>query len=700
MKIDSLIIENFRGIQNLEAKSLGDTIIIAGQNGSGKSCIFDAIRLLKSTYGGYQQNEWQQFFGEFAIQLHGGSKNLKGLFNDPNKSVLIECIFQLRDTEKSYIYDNAAILLEENIWQMLLPEAFQWGGYQKALFANQFRERQPEVNSRVHSELPDLRNELATQNIIGKVTIFPNGEIKISPSRLLSVIFTNYKPRQIGVIDFHGAQRHYGRENVQGINLSLDQVNQQYSQHTLYNYNNKYANVKSEMAGNFVKELLAEKSIGNKNPESTSLSDTLKELFESFFPEKKFLGPQPTPDGSLAFPVVTSNGTEHDLDELSSGEKEILYGYLRIRSSAPRDSIILLDEPELHLNPRLIRGLPEFYRKHLGEALQNQLWLVTHSDALIREAVGKPGFYVFHMIPCGFQASGTSQLRALTVNGDLEVVIADLVGDLAAYRPGGKAIIFEGGGDSDFDKTIVASLFRHELRGINLLSGTNKVRVKALHEILERAYNNGDLPTKFYALTDKDSDGKVETSSVISRFDWDVYHIENYLLDNQIIADTVNSLSLVDSITSAEVDKKLCLAARQVVPSMLIHKMRTHVNSKLVQSISLGFPPETQTIGCELFKATNRFANKINDLINNDLSESSLQKLEQTFKSEFDTCFADGTWRSNLPGRDILKRFVELIQLPVGVGYEAFRNLIINRMVEKSYKPYGMKIIIEKIIND
>lgn len=101
MKIDSLLIENFRGIQRLEASSLGDTVIIAGQNGSGKSCIFDAIRLLKSTYGGYQQNEWQQFFGEFAIQLHGGSKNLKGLFNDNSKPAVIECVFRLRDSEKA-----------------------------------------------------------------------------------------------------------------------------------------------------------------------------------------------------------------------------------------------------------------------------------------------------------------------------------------------------------------------------------------------------------------------------------------------------------------------------------------------------------------------------------------------------------------------------------------------------------------------
>lgn len=698
MKIDSLSIENFRGIQKLEAKSLGDTIIIAGQNGSGKSCIFDAIRLLKSTYGGYQQNEWQHFFGEFAIQLHGGSKNLKGLFNDASKPALIECVFKLRDTEKAYITGNAEALLEEAIWQMLVPEAFQYGGYQKALFANQFRERQPEVNARVNDELPSLRAELAKEKITGKVVIHPNGNIQIEASRLLTVIFTNYKPREIGVIDFHGAQRHYGRENVQGINLSLDQANQNYSQHTLYNYNNKYANVKSEMAGNFVKELLAEKSIGSKNSEDVTLSETLKELFESFFPEKKFLGPKPTPDGSLSFPVITPNGAEHDLDELSSGEKEILYGYLRIRSSAPRDSIILLDEPELHLNPRLIRGLPEFYRKHLGEALKNQLWLVTHSDALIREAIGKPGFNVFHMIPCGAQNPGSSQLRPLTASADLEIVVADLVGDLAAYRPGGKAIIFEGGGDSDFDKTIVASLFGNELRGINLLSGTNKTRVNALHEILERAYKNGDLPTKFYALTDKDSDERSEATGAISRMSWDVYHIENYLLDSQIIADTANSLTLCNTLTSAEVDEKLCASARQVVPGMLIHQMRSFANSKLVQSISLKFSPDTLTIGSDLYKAASRSAKKINELAEEVLSEQALKELEQKMRADFETCFADGSWRTNLPGREILKRFVEAAKIPV--GYEVFRNLLVKRMSESLYQPTGMKRIILKIVND
>lgn len=695
MKISTLSIKNFRGINTLETGELGDTIVVAGQNGSGKSCIFDAVRLLKSVYGGYQQNEWQHFFSEFQIQLHGGSKHLRGLFNNPEQPVQIECQFQLRDREKAFISKNAPELLEETIWQAVLPEAFQYGGYHKAMFAAQFRDRQPEVTQRVKDQLPELLKELTLERHLGTTTITPSGHVSLTQSRVLSVVFSTYRPREIGVIDFHGAQRHYGREIVQGINLSLDQANQSRSQSSLYNYNAKYNNVKSEMAGNYVKELLAERAGPVSRVEEGSLSETMKELFASFFPDKTFLGPQPTSDGSLAFPVRTQGGTDHDLDELSSGEKEILYGYLRIRSSAPRDSIILLDEPELHLNPRLIRGLPEFYRKHLGEALQNQLWLVTHSDALIREAVGKPGFNVFHMLPCGAEAASTSQLRPLNASQDLDLVLTDLVGDLAAYRPGGKGVIFEGGGDSDFDKTLVTTLFADEVRGINLISGSNKAKVRALHEVLARAHARGDLPTKFYAVVDKDTERSSNPPDGITQFSWDVYHIENYLLESRFVADTVNAFQLGGSMTESEAYEKLASAARQVVPSVLVHRMREFSNSKILSGINLNFDSATLTISNQLHQAIERSFARMKDVIESQLSENELLAQESEMRKEIERSFGDGTWRAQLPGREILKQFVHAERVPT--NYEAFRNQIVSRMASEGFKPEGMRDIVYKI---
>ena len=699
MKIEELLVDNFRGIRHLHVKGLGDTVIIAGQNGSGKSCIFDAIRLLKSTYGGYQQNEWQHFFGEFAIQLHGGERHLAGLFNDPSRNIEISALFRLRDEERAYISGRAKELLEETIWQSVLPEAFQFGGYRRALFAAQFRDRQPEVMARVEAELPQLKQNLQEEFAAAQIVIQMNGAVQINSSKLLNVAFSNYRPRSIGVIDYHGAQRHYGREAVQGINLNLEAAAQNYSQHSLYNYNNKYTNVKSEMVGNYVKELLAEKAAVKTESDGLSVNETLKELFESFFPDKNFEGPRPTADGSLEFPVKTPLGNEHDLDELSSGEKEILYGYLRIRSSAPRNSIILLDEPELHLNPRLIRGLPEFYKKHLGEALQNQLWLVTHSDALIREAVGRPGFNVFHMLPCGAEGAELSQLRPLTVTADLDVVLADLVGDLAAYRPGGKGLIFEGGGDSDFDKTFVGSLFPDELRGVNLLSGTNKERVKVLHDVLHRAYEQGDLPTKFYAIIDRDSDiFNQSTTPAVKKFSWDVYHIENYLIHSPTMTYVVNATGQNPKLSVDDVDNMLVAAARNVVSSVLIHRMRDHVNTLLFRSIGLGFSPDTLTIGKALHAAAARSSSKISDLISGPLSESALIDEEMRMRQELEESFSDGTWRIKLPGRDVLKQFVQISSLPL--SYEVFRNFIVNRMVDTGYKPEGMKNVISAVALD
>ena len=252
MKISRLAVSNFRGIHSLEVGGLGNTIIISGQNGSGKSCVFDAIRLLKSTYGGYQQNEWQHFFGEFQIVLSGDSAGMRGLFNDLSRPLQIECEFELSDREKEYISNNARELIEETVWQKVLPEAFQYGGYRKSLFASQFRDKKPEVDKSVSDIEPLLHLELAQSKILGKVQVLSNATFNLEPSHLLNVVFSVYRPRNIGVIDYHGPQRHYGREQVQGINLNLDAVRQTYSQSTLYNYSNKYNNVKSEMAGNYI----------------------------------------------------------------------------------------------------------------------------------------------------------------------------------------------------------------------------------------------------------------------------------------------------------------------------------------------------------------------------------------------------------------------------------------------------------------
>jgi len=696
MKIESLRISNFRGITEVTLESLGDMVIIAGQNGSGKSCIFDAVRLLKSVYGGYQANEWQQWMGEFQISLTNRSSDFASMFNDSAKELRIACNFRLAAEERLYIQNHADELLRERIWRTILPEAYQWGGYRMAMFAGQFREREPEVADRAKSEYPQLMTELAAPIVRGSFFIPPGETPRIEDSLALSIVFGTFRPTEIGVIDYHGAQRHYGREQVQGINLNLEVAEQQRSQSSLYNYSNKYTNVKAEMAASFIKELLAE-AAGVPRSQQSSLTNTLKDLFQTFFPEKKFLGPQPTIDGTLKFPVETQSGSRHDLDELSAGEKEILYGYLRIRNSAPRYSIILLDEPELHLNPRLIRGLPQFYKKNLGEALGNQMWLVTHSDALLREVVGRESYNVFHMLPCASVPRGTSQLKPLSATADLELALVDLVGDLAAYRPGGKVVIFEGGGDSDFDQRVTSTLFPELQEQANLISGSNKVRVRALQETLENATQKGQLPFQFYSVTDRDS-GPAPQSTSTNVFSWDVYHIENYFLEPKFIVRVLSSLNVGATLTEEAVWDELRQCAQDTLPQLIRHELAEVANSALVGAINTGTDPKGADLANLLHASITRSIDRLNLIFTTSLTKEALESRQSELRLNYDESLADGTWVSKCRGRDVLKRFAG--KHAVSVSYEVFRNLLLSQMKDQGHRPTGMSLVVDRILSE
>lgn len=695
MKIDSLRISNFRGIGDVSLTDLGSMVIIAGQNGSGKSCLFDAIRLLKSVYGGYQANEWQQWMGEFQISLTNRSSDFVSMFNVPSRELRITCDFRLSESERLYIKDHADELIREKIWRTILPEAYSWGGLRMAMFAAQFRDREPEVAVRAKAEYEKLMQELAAPTVRGEFFISPGETPKIQNSIALSVVFSTFRPTEIGVIDYHGAQRHYGRENVQGINLNLEDNEQQRSQSALYNYANKYTNVKGEMAASYVKEILAEQA-GVPRAEQASLTNTLKELFSTFFPEKRFLGPQPTATGGLAFPVETLAGNKHDLDELSAGEKEILYGYLRIRNSAPKYSIILLDEPELHLNPRLIRGLPQFYKKNLGEALGNQIWLVTHSDALLREVVGRESYNVFHMLPCGNVPKGESQLKQLTVTADLDLALVDLVGDLASYKPGGKVVIFEGGGDSDFDQRVASMLFPELHEQANLVSGSNKVRVRALQETLEIASQKGQLPFKFFSITDRDSDSTSTPSTSVNIFSWDVYHIENYFLEPRFLSKVLSSLQLGPKFTDDEIWDELRQCAQDTLAQLIRHNLAVFANNALVQSINMNTDPKAADLAGVLSQSLSRSLTRLNSICSSELSEPALRQREEAERAKYIESIADGTWISKIRGRDVLKRFAG--KHAPSVSYEVFRNLILSQMKDQGYRPNGMEVIIKKIL--
>lgn len=691
MRIDSVEIKNFRGIRAVTLQNLTDMVVVSGANGSGKSAIFDAIRLLKSVYGGYQQNEWHHWMGEFQVNFTNKPESFLNLFQDKTSRLSIKCEFRLHPDERAYLRDRAEELVRQSVWRVVAPELHGWSSYRAASLASHYRELEPEVAARTAAQMEALYKELSHDVIVGEFFIDPGDQPRIVPSKALEILFSAYEPKKLGMIDYHGAQRFYGREQVGGINLNLDAQEQQHRQHALYNYSAKYTNVKTEMAGSFIKEMLAREA-GVPVEDQSDLSSTLKELFESFFPDKKFLGPQATVHGSLTFPVETASGAIHDLDELSSGEKEVLYGYLRIRNSAPRYSIILIDEPELHLNPRLIRGLPAFYHEHLGVALDNQIWLITHSDALLREVVGRPEYSVFHMTSAPKDRT-VEQIKPLQGVEEVERAVISLIGDLASYRPGEKVVIFEGGGDTEFDISMTTDLFPDLSKRANVISGGNKQRVRDLHDVLQLAAESKKIPFKVFSIVDRDGEKLPEKGS--KRLMWDVYHIENYLLEPYFIKAVAKDATGIDLGTDTAVYDALRVCASGSLPNLVRHELLAHADLVLTRAITPR-PDRGTKVAASLDKAIATAISRVTSARETELSLAKLIDKASTLHKKYEADLATSRWISTFRGREILRAFVSE-HLKGKITYELFRNLIVAKMRDADYKPKGMQAVINQI---
>ena len=420
---------------------------------------------------------------------------------------------------------------------------------------------------------------------------------------------------------------------------------------------------------------------------------TLDELFSIFFPGKKFLGAIPTKEGGLEFPVELDNGRRHDINELSSGEKEVLLGYLRLRNNAPKNSIILLDEPELHLNPRLAMGLPRFYQKHLGEMLNNQIWLVTHSDAILREAVQDPSYSVFHMQPSAQTPDGSNQAEKISASIDLEHAIISLVGDLATYNPRSKIVLLEGE-NSEIDARIISELLPSFSERVNLVSVGSKRNVRNAHTFLQKAADKGRLDARFYSVVDRDFESE-EIVQSNRQFQWCVYHVENFLLEPKFIKESLTSMSLGEiELSEEDIKDELKECAVETADEIVRIRMDKIVNSQFINAISFSFDPKLSN--SEGFsEAVLRSHTKISNLVESSLGYSELEKVEIELRRELDIALSGDEWLKVFRGRNVLKRYAG----KKGVSYEVLRNLIVSRMRLAQYCPENMRYISEAILN-
>jgi predicted ATPase len=634
MKIKELTISNFKTIKLLHMESIPDLVVIAGPNGCGKTAIFDAVRLFKAIAGPYSSQELNQIR---SIELRN---ELKNVVNLKAEFAEISVGIELSEREK---------------------------GYLKSKFNNL-----EEVLAQGHGL---LKSTIRVQKT-GSFTIVANPQP-------LAEILGHFDPTdEIGTFEYIPAYREVPLGDIGSITLS-ENVEADKLERT--------ASVREKF--NRLKYYLAMMLIFDKMELSATASKFIPEVqdfFKEFFSPKEFKGVRVDRPLKWHFPVETPDGV-HDIDFLSSGEKEILMTFVNILKMKLTESVILFDEPDLHLNAALERKLIGRLNKIV--AAGNQMWIATHS----LEIIGTVPLENLYKMYRDLTQERNNQIELCSTKKD-RIETLELIGASIGIQLISQKIIFVEGRT---DKQILENLFEEFNDVVSFVRTEGLRRMMGLGSAVADLLDQVTKYETFYMIRDRDLLTDEQIKEIREKYSgkvfvWKARSIENYLLIPDILMEVLNQLG-VKAFDNEEVAlKALKEIADSLKTDMLSDMVAYDIHRKLTET-EFGLPSVSTEKDLEE-KILQIGGAKRSRLIE-QLSDDALKKILEEKKT-----FVDSVWDTNYlqlsDGKRMLQELINKYIKPQGrnIDVESLESLIVNRMKLTRMFPENILEVMKEIL--
>lgn len=393
----------------------------------------------------------------------------------------------------------------------------------------------------------------------------------------------------------------------------------------------------------------------------------IKEFFNLFFAPMKFRDVY-IDRSPFGFVIETPLG-EIDIDDLSSGEKEILNIYIRFHQLKPNGAVILFDEADMHLHPDLERRYLEVLRK-LGKG--NQFLLTTHSPEMMI-AAGTESLYTIVKEP---PKDGSNQFKRVTESENLHSVLSELMGSRGIISFN-QRIIFIEGEYASADREIYEAAYPPARYNVSFVPAGGSNVVRKIAEQVNTLLTVSTGFQQYFSIVDGDIKRFEEDPTGGSRlFRLPVYHVENFLINESEILEVTRQMigAKCTYCKEEEVNEEL----KRLILS------ETHLKPYAKAMLDARIAEKAKEVYDSVFKASD------NRLITLDKIEYS--EIEKEAKKILEDAIKDETWRSKCKGRDLLKAYCGNL----GIKYEHFRNILINR-IQTPLK--GLTEIMEKILS-
>ncbi|MEN8219238.1 MAG: AAA family ATPase [Pseudomonadota bacterium] len=164
---------------------------------------------------------------------------------------------------------------------------------------------------------------------------------------------------------------------IDRIEEALFKSRERYSDSVRYRkFDNNYRTVKQ-----YLVNLITDKKVETLTSKNRAILEKIKESFKIFFPQKVFLEQLSRTEETKDYRLMIKNedGSIVDLDQLSSGEREVVAFFTYLCTKATNNSILIIDEPELHLHSKwqsiILYAIHQLFPN-------SQLFLATHSKEI------------------------------------------------------------------------------------------------------------------------------------------------------------------------------------------------------------------------------------------------------------------------------------------------------------------------------
>ena len=551
MHIGHLRIKNFRALADIDCDLSPRMNVIVGPNAVGKTTILQALRLAKGTLAPRSQSEPMQVLISLGVASPHFPQRLllNSIPRDLNAQTEIRSTYILTDSEINILRTS----VPEFVRAVVAARAGQTFVNPTALL--QFLASPGGIKAQEETTI-EVKDAIQRIDIHKTVTLAldisaPTGQLNQLDQLAGPIIsFLEQRlPPTVSYFSYFPADRALpvGETTMQiGAQDAVQQMESHNSQPQL-----KYQRLKN----------LIVNSVVLKDSEENDLRVDFEKIFSKLLRGRSIETITVNEIGLLS--VMTrdmSTGRLIDIDNLSSGEKNVALTFLIVARSIAKGGIALFDEPELHLNPAVSRDLLPFIMSEYAVGRSIQFIMCTHSPEILSSAFRELDCKLLHLksptdlTPIGKQSSEEYSVALHKLGASV-----------------GEALLYEGTifveGESDI--SFIESAFPELGRKFKLkeMGGRREIE-KAIGDLqaLEKA---GLSVGPVYLIFDKDNfPSELNSSGMVKFLQWPRYCIENYMIDIDVIAELLRDPSLTKSpITSAgEIHKILRdLALGQIV---------------------------------------------------------------------------------------------------------------------------------------